>query len=157
MAATFRSIDELLDVLKDLRVLNCDKKGYDYPCVLCLECERAGYREYKFPGPPEILLKKTVNSAILSVKIPARDELDRLLIREVAKAITRRFPLILDKPEEGYDISLLIKATDVASKRVHESMRVFLIEFIGKIMEALTEARSIIRGWAEKLAARIQI
>jgi len=150
------NINELLTIIKDLRPIKCDLKGFDYPCILCLECPKANYKEYKIDGRPEIFLKKTVNSAILSVKIPTRDELDKLLVREIGKALKRKWTLILDPPEDGYDFSLLIKATDVSSPIVFNTIAKFLKEFVRNIMQALTEARSLIKRWAESQVEKFQ-
>jgi len=146
------SIDKLLEKLKELHEVNC-VKGIDYPCVTCLECPEANYQEYSLDK--DIILKWTTNSAIVSIKLPLRDYLDEVLHRELLKELSRRLKFVLDKPEEGYHISLFIKHTDVNDPKTFEQIEKFLKKDLMEIMSMITHGRVMIKDWARYVTNKL--
>ena len=111
-------LPEILKILRGLkRVPNCPKKT-DLPCIFCLECPLCNYDEKMYEDG---LFKITTNSAVLNLKIDVGDsELDNALLAELVKALAGRFGFIMEKPEEGYQISFFFYYPDKDAIRFFE-------------------------------------
>ena len=147
------SVEEIIEKLKEMRRIEC-VKGIDYPCIACLECAQADFHEYTVEN---VLLKWTANSAIVSIKLPLRDELDEFLLKELLRELSRTFRFILEKPEENYHISLFIRYTDMLDAKLSKQIETFILKDKKEIMSMITQGRIMIKDWARYVREKLHV
>ncbi len=140
------SINEVIEKLKELHEVECGK-GVNYPCVACLECPNADYHEYQL-DKFNLTMKWTANSAIISIKLPLRDELDEFLHNELAKELSRRFNFIMDKPDDDAHISIFVRDSDINDDIKIKQIEAFLKKDLKELMAMITKGRILIKDWA---------
>jgi len=147
-----RIIDDLPNVLgliRSLRKVSGCPKGIDIPCVFCLECEKSDYSEKEYEDG---LIKMTKNSILINIRFrEITDPIDRALVGEVIRQLSAKYSVVLDKPEEGYDVTFFIFYGDKAASA--ELIRI-LIEKLGNLRSILTEGRIAIKNWARSIVKR---
>lgn len=137
-------MDELFNLSDPLCPL-----GYSQPCIYCLQCPQANYRE--FTGS-NYQLRKTTNSAILNLRLPVRDDLERLIVETVVRELPRHFWFVLDRPEEGWHVSIFVRKGDVWARRRIERVISWFLEEVPQIIERV---RLTIRGYVSDRIAQL--
>lgn len=141
-----RIVDDLPNILRIIRglrkVSGCPKR-VDVPCIFCLECPKSNYDEIMYDDG---LLKITTNSVVLNMKIDVgKRELDRVLLSELIRAFSSRLSFVMDKPEEGYQISFFFFYTDKSSVGSFERL---ITEILPELQGLITKGRMHVRDWA---------
>jgi len=143
-------LSEILRILRGLRkVPNCPKKT-DLPCIFCLECPLCNYDEKMYEDG---LFKITTNSAILNLKINVGEsELDKALLSELVKALAGRFGFIMEKPEEGYQMSFFFYYPDKDAIKFFEK---FMTDILPELSGIITKGRINVRNWARSVVQKL--
>ena len=141
-----RIIDDLHNIVSKLKLLksipDCPK-GTDMPCIFCLECDKSEYQEFEYDDG---LMRWTKNSAVINLKLNyGMDALDKVIIRELVKALASTYTFIIDKPEEGYDLSFFFFHTDKEFIPIFER----IVRTLPELARLVTEGRMTIRNWAK--------
>ncbi|MEX0567828.1 MAG: hypothetical protein Q6363_001545 [Candidatus Njordarchaeota archaeon] len=142
-------LSNILRIVRGLRkVSDCPKK-VDVPCIFCLECQKSNYDEITYEDG---LLKITTNSVLLNMKIDIGDnELDRALLSELIRAFSSRLSFVMDKPEEGYQISFFFFYTDKSSTGPFERL---ITEILPELNGIITKGRMHVRDWARSVVKK---
>ena len=143
-------LNNILKILRGLkRVAACPKK-IDVPCIYCLECQQSNYDEVEYENG---LLKITTNSVLINLKIDVGEsELDRALLAELVKAFSSQLGFIMEKPEEGYQITFFFYYTDRDAVPLFER---FMTNVLPEIHGILTKGRINVRNWARSVAQKL--
>jgi len=147
-----RIVDDLPNILgfvRSLRKVTDCPKGIDVPCIFCLECEKSSYSEMEYDDG---LVKITKNSILINLRFSeVTDIMDKALLDEIIRHISARYSIIMDKPEEGYDITFFVYYTD---KNSGVELLRHLLEKFGEIRSILTQGRIAIRNWARSVVEK---
>lgn len=141
------ALEEVLDKITDLKPYNCPYRHIDTPCVFCdeVECEKCSYEEFSLVNG---LARKCVNSAVLSLNLPLKDELDTYILRK----LTLRFGedgvfRVMAKPEQGYHLSFFFMSKTGENR---EKVKGIMLLFLDNIKGVLSEGRVVINNWVDK-------
>ncbi|MHA1409423.1 MAG: hypothetical protein ACTSQY_03720 [Candidatus Odinarchaeia archaeon] len=141
------SLEEVLDRITDLKPVNCPYRHVDTPCVFCddVDCEKCNYQEFRLANG---LARKCVNSAVLNLSLPLKDELDVYILRK----LTNRFGedgvfRVMQKPEQGYNLSFFFMSKTGENR---DKVKGILLAFLENIKGILSEGRVAINNWVEK-------
>ncbi|MHA1237666.1 MAG: hypothetical protein ACTSSJ_00230 [Candidatus Odinarchaeia archaeon] len=140
-------IDEVFDALLDLKPHTCPYRGVDIPCVFCeeLSCTQSAYKEFKVENG---VAKKTVNSSILSINIPLKDEFDEYIVRRFTKKLGKEgYFKVMENPEVGYTLSIFF---DVKASEDKEEVKEIVLKLLDSLKSILAEARVTVNNWIEK-------
>ena len=143
-------LSNILRILRGLKkVPNCPKR-IDVPCIFCLECPMSNYDEKEYEDG---LLKITTNSVILDLKVNiGESELDKALLSELVRALSSRLGFIMEKPEEGYQISFFFFYTDKDAITLFER---FMMDVLPQIHGIITQGRMNVRNWARSIVQKL--
>ncbi|MEM1657882.1 MAG: hypothetical protein QXK94_02480 [Candidatus Jordarchaeales archaeon] len=144
---TVLELEELADVLHlllDLEPYTCPVRGVDTPCILCEEkCSAANYQEIETKLGKG---RKTINSSTFFLAFEKHDEVEKFLIRKLARELSKKKLNVID-PEEGYDIGFLFTHED--RWRMEEIVS-FVVKLFEKVRVLLPEAKSLLNSWVRK-------
>ncbi|MEM2109034.1 MAG: hypothetical protein QW327_00880 [Candidatus Odinarchaeota archaeon] len=141
------SVEEVLDKITDLKPYNCPYRNIDTPCVFCeeVECEKCNYEEYSLANG---LAKKCINSSVLSLNLPVKDELDTYVIRKLTRGFGEEGVFrVMSKPEQGYHLSFFFMSK-TGEKR--DKVKTVMLAFLDNIKGVLAEGRVVINNWVDK-------
>ncbi|WEU40407.1 MAG: hypothetical protein OdinLCB4_000280 [Candidatus Odinarchaeum yellowstonii] len=141
------SLEEVLDKITDLKPYNCPYRNVDTPCVFCeeVDCDKCDYEEYSLANG---LAKKCVNSAILSLNLPVKDELDTYIIRKLTRGFGEEGVFrVMSKPEQGYHLSFFFMS-NTGERR--DKVKTVMLSLLENIKGFLAEGRVVINNWVDK-------
>jgi len=143
-------MNNVLRILRGLRRVSACPKNIDVPCIFCLECDKCDYDE---KGYEDGLIKTTANSVLINLKIDVGEsELDKALLMELVKAFSGRLSFVMEKPEEGYQISFFFFYTDKDAIPLFER---FIMDVLPQIHGILTQGRINVRNWARSVVQKL--
>jgi len=140
-------LDELIDEAFKLKNISCPKGRVNYPCVFCLECKEANYQEF---NGNNIVLKKTVNSSLVELKIPIRDDLDVFFLKKFVKELASIKNYIMPNLSDDNRVVIFVKYEDTKDPIKLREIRDFIIKFPVEIPALLTKGRSFINDWISR-------
>jgi hypothetical protein len=148
-------LDEVIDELLKLKKYICQHKGnIDFPCIFCDDCPDGINvpQIYEFENG---IGKKTINSSILSIKIPLQDEVERFLLRRLMSDMGGRHKLIMKEPEDGYEISFFISDDIVRYEEERERIKTFILNFPDYLRMQITYGKSNLNKWIRQVSNEI--
>ena len=146
-------VEQVLDIILNLEPFNCPTHGPDYPCVFSDEiCEHAKYQEFRVSDG---VAKKTINSAVLSLAFPVKDEFDLYILNKLTRKLGEKGVFtVLEKPEPGYNLSLFFMSeTGIKKQRVKNTV----LNMLSNLKSFLAEARVTVHSWIDKKRTAFKI
>ncbi len=148
-------IGEVIDEVLKLKKYICQHKGnIDYPCIFCDDCPEGMNVPQVFEFETGIG-KKTINSSILSIRIPLQDEVERFLLRRLMSDVGGRHKLIMKEPEDGYEISFFISDDLVRYEEEKERVKNFILNFPDYLRMQITHGKSALNKWIRQVSNEI--
>lgn len=101
-----------------------------------------------------VLIEPSINSVRISIKIKQADELERILVTQFTRFLTRRaesFYILRRVPVSGYDISFLVTNVHVETMLKHKLVD-FIVEFMQEVDKEISEIKLFVNARARHVA-----
>lgn len=101
-----------------------------------------------------VLIEPSVNSVRMSLRVKQADELERILVSQFTRFLSRRaeqFLILRRTPLKGYDISFLILNTHLEDMLKHKLVD-FIIEFMQVVDKEISEIKLYVNARARLVA-----
>ena len=129
----------------EFKPIECPKRGgIDFPCVICQECE-IGTPEVILEG--DMLIEKTVNSAIVSIPLELEDDFEEMMLKSYLEKIGTKKSFIMKQPAEGYQVSFFIDSSMVKTRQQRKQVEEFILNFQRHWKSLLSRLKSLLNKW----------
>lgn len=101
-----------------------------------------------------VLIEPSINSVRVSLRIKQADEIERILVTQFTRFLTRRaeqFLILRRNPLKGYDISFLITNVHLDQMLKHKLVD-FIIEFMQEVDKEISEIKLFVNARARLVA-----
>ncbi|GMM52128.1 Arc19 protein [Starmerella bacillaris] len=101
-----------------------------------------------------VLIETSVNSVRMSLRVKQADELERILVTQFTRFLSRRaeqFLILRRNPLKGYDISFLILTTHIETMMKHKLVD-FIVEFMQVVDKEISEIKLFVNARARLVA-----
>lgn len=101
-----------------------------------------------------VFIEPSINSVRVSIKIKQADEIEKLLVSQFTRFLTRRaesFFILRRTPVKGYDISFLITNIHTETMLKHKLVD-FIIEFMQEVDKEISEIKLFVNARARLVA-----
>lgn len=145
--------EEVLDQFFRVTPITCKKyPRRGIPCASCdenKECEQVEIKEIEFTDG---VMRRATSSAVLSIRIPKKGDLEELMLRQLVKGFVDDKKYMLIEPEETFDVSFYVAAEKqqggvVTAQKQKKRLIRTVLEFLSS---KPIEGRLKIHDWVKK-------
>ena len=134
--------EELIKIIFDLKDFKCPL-NISKVCVFCEKrCAESNYQEITGDF---FFIKKTINSALLYLKVPTSDEIERSVLKYVIRELVHRYYFLMSSDLEEYDFALLVRYKDLNIRETRETIEKLIKWLLEEFPKDLFKIRMYIR------------
>lgn len=143
-----------LVMIDKLKPIECPTRGFiNFPCAICQECD-IGVVDLQFEKG--ILIENTVNSILIHLELPIRDDpVEKAILSLLKAGLAAKISAIQKGDWEGGDISFLLTDEMAKNKELIENIRRFIYDFPGEWRQLAIGAKRQLKEWSESNANKL--